>query len=75
MYVYTQKCIHEFDESQLQASQGHVAQEPRALGKQIKSLLPQEAMLKQHKLQAAKVPGTGHTRHTLKLNIESHRKS
>jgi len=52
-----------------------VAQEPRALGKQIKSLLPQEAMLKQHKLQAAKVPGTGHTRHTLKLNVESHRKS
>lgn len=28
--------------------------EPRALGKQIKSLLPQETMLKQHKLQAAK---------------------
>ena len=34
-------------------------QEPRALGKQIKSLLPQEAILKQHKLQAAKVPGPG----------------
>ena len=29
-------------------------QEPRELGKQIKSLLPQEAKLKQHKTQAAK---------------------
>ena len=44
----------EFSYHSLWSQRGCGSSEPRELGKQIKSLLPQEAKLKQHKTQAAK---------------------